>query len=125
MLLAGYRIVRAEMNLYLRLFWRSEKRMETDYKVFVHLYDLDNNLPVVQDDSMPMRWSYPTTLWSPGETVTDTISLSLNGVVAGEYGLAVGVYDPASAERLSGVRGDGYLVPDGRLVLGDGTLEVD
>ncbi len=125
MLLAGYRAVRADSNLHLTLFWRSEQRMETDYKVFVHLFDPDSSLPVVQDDAMPMRWSYPTTLWSPGEMVTDTISLSLAGVKAGEYGLAVGVYDPSSAERLPVVGEDGRSVPDGRLMLGDGILEVD
>jgi hypothetical protein len=123
LLLSGYRISYGGQDVGLTLFWRSEQRMIIDYKVFVHLYDPDNGVPVAQDDAMPLQWGYPTTLWTPGEMVTDTISLSLDGVAAGEYGLAVGVYS-ASTDRLPVLLSDGQSVLDGRLILEPGGIIV-
>ena len=40
------------------------------------------------------------------------------------YGVAVGVYDPVSLERLPVLDGDGQLQPDGRLILPGETLKV-
>jgi hypothetical protein len=124
LVLTGYRLRREGGHLTLTLVWRSERRMGTDYKVFVHVFDPETNLPVAQDDAMPHRWRYPTTFWSPGETVTDRIPIALDDVPAGEYGLAVGIYDPVTSDRLAVVDGDGQSVPDGRLVLGGETIRV-
>jgi hypothetical protein len=96
--------------------------METDYKIFVHVFDPATNIPVAQDDAMPHRWAYPTTFWGPGEVVDDLIPISLVGVQPGAYGIAVGVYDPATMERLPVADGTDQpstlgLQPDGRFVL--------
>ena len=98
--------------------------MQTDYKIFVHVFDPVTKIPVAQDDAMPRRWAYPTTFWGPGEVVDDLIPLSLKDVPAGVYGVAVGVYDPATMERLPVMDGGGQLRPDGRLVLPDERIEV-
>ena len=68
---------------------------------------------------MPCNWTYPTSRWWPGEVVADRVSISLADVPAGQYGIAVGVYDPATGTRLPLVEQSGEPVPDGRLVLPD------
>jgi hypothetical protein len=99
------------------LSWRAERSMDVDYKVFVHVADPATAIPVAQDDAMPVQWRYPTTRWAPGEIVVDTISISLQDAPTGTYELALGVYNPASGERLPIVDGDGAPQVDGRLVL--------
>ncbi|MCP4535506.1 MAG: hypothetical protein GY831_30330, partial [Delftia sp.] len=90
--LPGYRLRRDGDELTLTLHWRAERRMETNYKIFVHVFDPATGIPVVQDDAMPRRNTFPTTFWWPGEVVVDVIPISLAGVPAGAYGVAVGVY---------------------------------
>ena len=123
--LLGYRLEQAGDQLTLALHWRSERRMETAYKVFVHVFDPATPLPVVQDDAMPRRWTYPTTLWGPGEVVVDSIPISLMGVAPGTYGIAVGVYDPATMERLPAVSESSERQRDDRLVLSGAMIEVE
>jgi hypothetical protein len=121
--LLGYRLSRAGDQVTLTLHWRAERRMEAAYKIFVHVFDPDTQVPVAQDDAMPRRWAYPTTFWGPGEVVTDVIPISLQGVPAGNYGVALGVYDPVTLRRLSVIDGNGQPQPDGRLVLsGEGVI---
>ena len=123
--LHGYRLERDGDRLKLTLFWRAERRMESDYKVFVHIFDPATGVPAAQDDAMPHRWGYPTRFWAPGEVATDTIPISLGQAPAGEYGVAVGVYHPVTLERLPVVDGNGQLLPDGRLVLPGEKVQVE
>jgi hypothetical protein len=123
--LLGYQLDHNGDRLSLTLDWRSEQRMETDYKIFVHVFDPATGVPVAQDDAMPHRWAYPTTFWGTGEVVEDVIPISLKGVPAGAYGIAVGVYDPATMERLPVVDGAGRPRADDRLVLAGETILVE
>jgi len=111
-------------RLDLTLYWQPAYRPGTDYKVFVHVYDPATGIPVAQYDGMPRNWAYPMTRWWPGEVVADPISIPLQGVSAGRYHIGVGVYDPATGERLPLVDGEGRSVEDGRWVL-DETVEVE
>ncbi|MCB8945191.1 MAG: hypothetical protein H6658_15705 [Ardenticatenaceae bacterium] len=115
--LLAYQTQLDENQLRLTLYWRGEQRLTTDYKVFVHLFDPATGSPVAQDDAMPRQWQFPTSLWWPGEVISDVIGIPLVDVPAGEYGLAVGVYDAATGERLVVVDGAGQVVADGRLLL--------
>jgi hypothetical protein len=115
--LLGYQLHRDGQELTLTLHWRSERRMGSDYKVFVHVFDPASGARVAQDDAMPLRWTYPTTLWEPGETVRDAIPLALDGVAAGDYRVVVGVYDAATAERLPALGEDGQPLPDAQVIL--------
>jgi hypothetical protein len=122
--LLGFQERRDGQDLRLTLYWRSERRMETDYKIFVHVFDPATGILVAQDDAMPHRWAYPTSFWGPGEVVDDLIPISLAGVQPGTYGIAVGVYDPATMERLPVTDGTGDLKPDGRYVLPGKTVTI-
>lgn len=100
------------------LYWRSLQRMSTDYKIFVHIFDQTTGVPVAQDDAMPHRWAYPTSLWWPGEEVNDKFAISLQGVAPGQYGVAIGVYDPTTGARLPvNILESRQQISDGRLVL--------
>jgi hypothetical protein len=125
MRLLGYRLQEEGKEIELTLAWRAERRMGIDYKVFVHVYDPATGIPAVQDDAMPLHWTYPTTYWDPGEVVPDPIRLSLSGAPPGTYALAVGVYDPATMDRLPVADRDGTLQPEGRLTLAGEQVQVE
>jgi hypothetical protein len=98
-------------SLHLTLYWQALREMDVSYKVFVHLVDQRTGAIVVQDDAVPRRWTYPTTLWEPSEVVADTVVLSLDGASKGRYLLQVGLYDPANAERLPAYSPQGEQYP--------------
>ncbi|MBN1814122.1 MAG: hypothetical protein JXA14_19950, partial [Anaerolineae bacterium] len=115
--LLGYQILRGGDQLTLTLHWRADQLMEQDYKIFVHVVDPTNDLRVAQDDSKPLRWTYPTPLWNAGEVVVDAIPLSLAEAPPGSYQLLVGVYDANTKDRAPVIDGSGQLLPDARITL--------
>jgi hypothetical protein len=119
MRLLGYRLYTSDDTLNVRLLWRAEQRMHTDYTVFVHLYNPDDGIPVAQDDAMPRRGAFPTRFWMSGDTVDDVMSIRLDGLEPAAYGVLVGVYDGHTGERLPVQVEGGPADPDGRLVLED------
>jgi hypothetical protein len=122
--LLEYQVHLEGRHLDIVLYWYAQRRMNVDYKVFVHVFNPETNTPVAQQDAMPRHWTYPTTLWWPGEVVDDSISIPLDTVPGGDYGIAIGVYEPATGERLPLITGQGQLIPDGRLVLEE-IIELD
>jgi hypothetical protein len=113
LLLRGYDLRQSDESLQLVPYWQAQRKMETSYKVFVHLVDPSTEEIVAQDDAVPRRWTYPTTRWQSSEVVADTILLSLDGVPPGRYHLRIGCYDPATGERLPVHGEDAELYPDG------------
>ncbi|MCD6301915.1 MAG: hypothetical protein J7M15_00125, partial [Anaerolineae bacterium] len=119
MRLLGYALDAVEGQLHVRLLWRAEQRMQTNYTVFVHLFDPADGIPVAQDDAMPHRGAFPTRFWMSGEMVQDVVPVLLQGVQAGTYGVLIGVYDGVTGARLPLQVSGGPANPDGRLVLTD------
>ena len=113
--LSGVRWTWAGEEMRLGLFWRTLASPTQDYKVFVHLRDSAGNV-VRQYDAMPCAWGCPTTGWQPGQWVEDEAVLSFAGLPAGVYRLAIGLYEPASGERLPVLDGD-TAVPDAYFIL--------
>lgn len=111
-LLRGYDLQLSAESLRLTLYWQARRRMDISYKVFVHLIDLTTGDIVAQDDAIPRHWTYPTTCWERDEVVEDAISLPLDEVPPGQYRLVVGLYDPATGERLPAYSDDGGRYPD-------------
>jgi hypothetical protein len=122
--LLGYRLAQAPARLHLQLYWRPERRMKTNFKIFVHVFDPATGVPVAQSDTMPLNWTYPTTYWGLDETVVDLITISLADVPPGEYSLALGIYHPLNGERLSVLTRSGEAPTDNRLVLARETIQV-
>jgi 4-amino-4-deoxy-L-arabinose transferase-like glycosyltransferase len=93
----------------LTLFWQVDQTPSQRYKVFVHLLDPGNHI-VGQRDAEPGGGARLTTLWSPGETIVDNYGLPIHpGTPPGVYRIEVGLYDPATGERLTQPDGAGQV----------------
>jgi hypothetical protein len=89
--------------------------------VFVHLVEVEGQL-AAQRDSEPVGGSRPTSTWAVGEPIKDRVGLLLPAdVPPGLYELVVGMYDPATLERLPVRDADGNVAGDSILL---GPVEV-
>nr|MBC7243910.1 glycosyltransferase family 39 protein [Chloroflexota bacterium] len=89
--LLGYEMRQESKGINLRLFWRAEATLDTDYTVFVHLKQGDHI--VAQSDSYPVQGYYPTHVWRPGDVVADDHLLTTLPSQGQGYFIAVGLYD--------------------------------
>jgi hypothetical protein len=88
-------------TLVLTLTWRALTQMTADYTVFTHLLAPDGSM-AGQQDRQPVGGDYPTSLWAPGEVVTDVYNIAVDATAGpGEYRLEVGMYLVTSGARLS------------------------
>ena len=93
--------VKAMAPLTVTLYWQANERLTTNYKVSVQALSSDRRI-VGQDDSVPMRWTYPTTSWLPREVITDEHVLTITpGSAAGSHVLIVALYDETTGQRLN------------------------
>jgi hypothetical protein len=110
--------VRPGESIHVTLYWRAQREMETNYKVFVHVCDGEGNI-VAQRDWLPGLGVKPTAGWKTGEVVADRHIVPLDGrVAAGEYTVAVGLYNEGSGERLAAFGPDGGRLDQDRILLG-------
>ena len=99
-------------SLDLTLFWSPRGRPTQGYTVFVHLLDSQGQLRA-QTDSPPTSGKYPTSVWDPGEVIADLHTLSLApDLPAGEYRIAVGLYDPETGQRVQTIDESGTVTAD-------------
>lgn len=104
--LLGYSLDTGPETLDLTLVWQAVLTPTGDKTVFVQL--LDGERIVAQHDSPPQAGAAPTSTWSPGEVVPDTYHLSFPPPAPGQaYRLVVGMYHPATGERLPITTGSG------------------
>jgi hypothetical protein len=101
--------------LQLTLYWRSTAALDGDYTVFVHVRDRAGET-LAGADTMPRDNAYPTTAWPAGPVIDDRHLVPLN-LPAGEYRVALGMYDLASGQRLSVRDSDGERVADDAILL--------
>jgi hypothetical protein len=94
------------------LYWQSmTDGPMVNYTVFVHLIAADGRL-VAQHDSPPAGGTRPTGEWLSGEYITDAHNLVWREPAAGPARLSVGLYDPATGERLRLADGaDSFTLP--------------
>ncbi len=93
--------LRAGEPLALLLYWQSVGTIERDYTVFVHLLDAEGKT-IEGYDSSPSRGAWPTTVWKLSQVTPDGILLHVpTDVSPGSYRLEIGLYDPATTERLT------------------------
>ncbi len=112
--LQGYSLTPMEpvpgQSLQLTLYWQSEQTPGQDYTVFVQLLDSAGQ-QIAGADSPPVDGDYPTSLWRAGEIIDDPHTMLLPAdLPPGDYQLAVGLYDPASGQRLSRQDGSGDTI---------------
>jgi 4-amino-4-deoxy-L-arabinose transferase-like glycosyltransferase len=88
-------------TLGLTLYWQALAPVQTDYNVFVHLLDVEEQIRG-QGDGPPAAGSYPSSFWDVGEIVVDDRLVAVHpDAPAGNYRLAVGLYELATDRRLS------------------------
>jgi uncharacterized membrane protein len=102
--LVGYDLAPAELRpggaLDLTLHWQALTSPDRAYTVFVHLLDEAGTVKGYGDGE-PGAGAYPTTGWLPGEYLTDRHTVTVApDAPPGTYRLAIGLYDPATGERL-------------------------
>jgi len=101
--LSGYAVTEraapgGEVLLILR--WESQRAVDQDFNVFVHLLNGAGE-KVAQRDGQPVLWQRPTSSWRPGEEILDRYGLLLPpDLPSGEYTLAVGFYELTTGQRL-------------------------
>jgi hypothetical protein len=98
------------------LYWEALEEGDISYTVFVHVLGeafnpAKGNRLWGQSDSIPVRGSFPTTAWAPGQRVADEHLVPVDDrIPAGEYEIEVGLYDPATGQRLAIESGDDRVV---------------
>ncbi|MBN1992136.1 MAG: glycosyltransferase family 39 protein [Anaerolineae bacterium] len=108
--LLSYQIATDQQTL--TLTWQANQPLAADYTIFIQAWRITP--PPEQAagfDGPPVQGAYPTSLWAPGEIIVDSHPLDLSNLPPGEYNLRVGLYNPATGERLPAFGPDG-LLPD-------------
>ncbi len=110
--LEGYSLRIGPDAVEVLLRWSTERYLDADYTVFVHLGVADDPARIVaQDDGPPLDGRWPTSLWLPGRAVDDLHRVPLPAdLPPGRYAVRVGLYDPATGERLRLADGRDALV---------------
>jgi hypothetical protein len=118
MVLVGYelhpRSVRTGDSVTLQLYWQALRHMDTNYTVSAQILGPETRI-YGQKDSWPLEGALPTSAWTPGLIVEDTMSLSVNAdTPPSVYDILIVVYsaDGGTIERLQRVTEDGRLIED-------------
>jgi hypothetical protein len=116
----GVRLHKSQIDIHndaidMELIWSATQTPAKDYTIFVHLIDAEGHL-LGQGDAPPRAGYWPTSHWHPGEAVASWHTISLpNNLSPGDYTLLVGMYDPASGQRLAIRPPEGGQWPNGAM----------
>ena len=117
----GYDLLESELSrerpLAVTFYWRATAPVTISYHVFTHLLGPDGQI-WGQLDSIPQGGTRPTNIWLPGETIVDHYEIPLKaGAPAGDYALALGLYDLQTMQRLPAVDAEGRWLPESRILI--------
>jgi 4-amino-4-deoxy-L-arabinose transferase-like glycosyltransferase len=97
----------------LHYYWKALRPLERDYRVAVQVMKDQQSAPLVVWDHFPARGRYPTSLWQPGTVIHDQgVYFLPSDTPAGSYTLRLGLFHPASGERLPIVSADAGIALD-------------
>jgi len=94
--LLGYDVAPSQDSTRIVLYWRAQRVMDRDYKVFVHALDASGKI-IGQVDREPQDGNYPTSIWDAGEQVRDEYVLL---VPTKNLRIELGLYRADAGERL-------------------------
>jgi hypothetical protein len=96
------RTIQPDQMLDVRLRWQARQTVMQRYTTFVQLIAADGGAAVsIEGD--PNGGASPTWRWQAGDVIADRWQLKLPADLApGSYQVVVGMYDPASGQRLEG-----------------------
>jgi hypothetical protein len=90
---------------YISLYWKTQRRFTQNYKIFIQLRDAKGQV-IANADHEAYDGLVPTQLWWVGYIIKDTNRLNWPAdLPSGDYILYIGLYDPATLERLP-INGD-------------------
>lgn len=97
------------------LYWQTDVTSVGDAKVFAHVLDAAGEI-VAQHDALPVQNTYPLDSWQPGKIVADSHPFVWPND-AGDFSVAIGLYDPGTLERWPVSDEAGSRQPDDRLLI--------
>lgn len=108
-----YDILASQDNdtLTVETVWSVTTPLDQDYLMFLHLTPLDSPIPIKQADGPPADGRFPTSFWSPDDSIVDRRNISLEGVASGNYLMRVGFYLP-DGTRLADEQGDSRVIAE-------------
>lgn len=121
-ILAPVDMLQTETQLMVQLTWEQMGVLQAvDAVSFVHLYTDLSQPPVAQMDVRPGRGAYPPANWGePITRFTDDFVLDLATLPAGNYTLAVGLYQPITFARFAPeILLPTYQESEGRILVGN------
>jgi hypothetical protein len=105
-------------SLDIVIYWRALAEMDASYIGFVHLLDEAGQV-TSQVDHVPGDGAFPTSGWLPGEVIADKYQIPYPSDATLEDEalwtqplIEIGVYDPATGERLPALNNRGEIVAD-------------
>ena len=98
------------------LYWQTGRPINQEYSIFIHLLDQQGNL-LGQLDGVPYDGLYPLSNWLPDQIITDARPLPAQDNLDQLGAIAVGIYDPATGERLPATDAEGNVLPNNSLVI--------
>jgi mannosyltransferase len=109
-------------TVYLALYWRTRGAVEGDYTAFTHLLAQDGTLYGSWDRKLGGEF-YPSSQWPAGDTLREEYPLVVSPETPpGRYQIEVGLYLPATMERLPVLDENGQPV-ENRVLLGEVQVE--
>ncbi|MFT5195963.1 MAG: hypothetical protein ACI9EW_001337 [Cellvibrionaceae bacterium] len=106
-------------TIKLAMFWHSVQAVSDDYVVLIHWVKPGENQPAVQFDGPPDKGDFPTSLWRPGDEVTDVHQITIPAdLPTGDYEVLVGLYQLSDFARLPVTDAAGNSFPDHVIPIG-------
>lgn len=119
--LLGYDVAgssRADDTLAFTAYWQSLRPPDRRYRVFINLLDRTGKV-VAARDAEPVDGLYPTDAWTADEVIRDGHHLAFaDDRAADAVAVEIGLYDPASGERLPVTLANGEQPPNRALRIG-------
>ena len=108
--LLGYQVVPPLLDGPTRVIlnWQTTRPIANSYTIFVHVFSGDEF--VAQHDSLPALGQLPTQFWAPGRVVIDAHPLDLTAEQPAQARFCIGLYDPATLDRLKITLADEYVL---------------
>ncbi len=104
-------------TLPLTLMWQATATPSQDYTVFVQLLDAENQVLGSGDGKPINNGEYPTVLWRGGDIIVDKRQILIDdSVPAGNYRIAVGLYNRETGVRVPLAEGGDAIIWDVTLV---------
>ncbi|MCB0214269.1 MAG: hypothetical protein KDJ52_33330, partial [Anaerolineae bacterium] len=99
----------------LALVWQSTAPLPADYTVFIHFRAADGFVRQ-QVDGPPVSGTYPTSTWSPSTLVQDIHPFAAEAAQQADH-IAVGLYDPATGDRMPAFDAQGQRQQDDAIII--------